>query len=293
MPNDNTIMFARTTTHEPSLLAVQLENSKNIPARARTPTNITITSSNSTVISKILSVSIGVGQDYAAIALTANVPGTTTLTLTTPGLSTTSIPVTFLSYPSVETITGGPATIFTNQTAVISVNLALDGLPFAGAPVDWRVSSGGLVIVTPHPSNSSTSTTVSALTSTSSSAKSTRSTTPVVPSGTPIANDTTGKLGTSTVTFHPTKVGSVMITAVVTPGGLLEKTLNFTVTVSAPPPSVVSTKAKGSLVQELMTFPLLLVPVGGAGGAVAAVFLVRKRRGGGAKGEEEFDTSFE
>lgn len=258
VPDDNTIMFSRTTTSQLSLLAVQLKDSADNPARARAPMNITITSSNSTVISKTLAASIGVGQDYVAIPLAANVPGKTTLTLSTPGLSTTSIPVTFLSYPASETITGGPATIFTNQTAVISVNLALDGAPFAGAPVDWRVSSGGLVIATPHLSNSTNSTTVSALTSTSGSVRSTRSTAPLAPSGKSIANDTTGKQGTSTVVFHPTKAGSVVITAVVTPGGLLEKTLNFTVTVSAPPPSAVSAKAKGSMVQELTTFPLLL-----------------------------------
>jgi len=291
IPDGNTILFSRNTINELSLMAVQLKDSANNPARARATMNITITSSNSTVISKILTVGIGVGQDYVAIPLAAKVPGKTTLTLSAPGLSTTSIPVTFLSYPSVETIAGGPAAIFTNQTAVISVNLALDGAPFAGAPVDWKVSSGGLVIGTPHPTNSSSGTTTSTSTATSSSARS-KSTT-LAPAGTPAVNDTTDKLGSSIAVFHPTKAGSVLITAEVTPGGLLAKTLNFTVKVSSPPPSVVASKQKASLVSELTTFPLLLVPVGGAGGAAAAVFLIRKRKGGGAKGEEEFDTSFE
>ena len=290
IPDGNTIMFSRSITNEPSLLAVQLESSTNVPARARTPVNITITSSNSTVISKVLSVTIGVGQDYAVIPLAANVPGRTTLTLTTPGLATTSIPVTFLSYPSVETITGGPATIFTNETAVISVNLALDGSPLSGAPVDWRASSGGLVVGTPHASNTSASTTASASTVTTAS-KSTKST--AASAGTAAINDTTDKLGNSIAIFHPTKAGSVLITAYVTPGGLLAKTLNFTVQVTTPPPAVAATKAKASMVQQLTSFPLLLVPIGGAGGAGAAVFLVRKRRAGGAKGEEDFDTSFE
>jgi hypothetical protein len=94
--------------------------------------------------------------------------------------------------------------------------------------------------------------------------------------------------------FHPTTTGNVVITALIAPGGLLAKTLNFTVQVSAPPPSATSTKVKHSMVQELTTFPLLLVPVGGAGGALAAVFLIRKRKsGGGSSGDEEFDTSFE
>lgn len=292
VPDGNTIMFSRTNSSALSLLAVQLEDSGNNPARARAPMNITITSSNSTVISKVLAVGIGVGQDYVAVPLAANVPGRTTLTLSTPGLSTTTIPVTFLSYPSVEKIVGGPATIFTNQTAVISVNLALDGLPFGGAPVDWRVSSGGLVIATPHTTNTSSSTT-SALTVTSSSTKSTRSTTTLAPTGTSAVNDTTDKLGSSTAIFHPTKAGSVLVTAIVTPGGLFAKTLNFTVQVSAPPPSGAAAKQKANVAQELITFPLLLVPVGGAGGAVAVVFLVKKRKGGKDAGDQEFDTSFE
>jgi hypothetical protein len=77
-------------------------------------------------------------------------------------------------------------------------------------------------------------------------------------------------------------------------GGLLTRTLNFTVQVTAPPASAgAATHAKASLIQELTTFPLLLVPIGGAGAAVAVVFLIRRRRGGGESGEENFDTSFE
>ena len=294
-PNDNTIMFTPNPSHQFSLLAVQLQDSAKHPARARAPTNITITSSNSTVISKPLTVVIAVGQDYAAIALTSKVPGKTTLTLSTPGLSTTSLQVTFLSYPSAETIAGGPAAILMNQTAIVSVSLSLDGTPLAGAPINWNVSSGGLVISTVHVSNSSSSTTTNTSTVSSSSVKSTKSTATLAPSGTLAANDTTDKLGSSTAIFRPSKTGSVLITATIYPaGGFLSKTLNFTVQVSTPPPSAHATKAKASLVQELTTFPFLLVPVGGAGGAIAAVFLIRKRKsGGGTKGDEEFDTSFE
>ena len=293
-PNDDTIMLTPNASQQFALLAVQLQNSLNNPARARAPMNISVTSSNSTVISKVLTATIGVGQDYALITLAAKVPGKTTLTLSTPGLSIASLSITFLPYPGVETITGGPATIFTNQTAVISVNLALDGVPLVGAPVYWKASSGGLIISTPHPSNSSNSTTTSTSTTSSSSTKS-KSTTTLAPTGIPAVNDTTDKLGSSIAILHPTKSGSVLITAFVpSSSGILSKTLNFTVQVSTPPPSANAAKAKASLVQELTTFPLLLVPVGAAGGAVAAVFLIRKKRsGGGAKGDDEFDTSFE
>jgi hypothetical protein len=293
-PNDNTIMFTPSGSRQFPLLAVQLQDAANNPARARAPMNITITSSNSTVISKVLTLVIGVGQDYAAITLAANVPGKTTLTLSTPGLTTSSIDITFLSYPSVETITGGPATIFTNETAVVSVNLALDGAPLVGTAIDWKASSGGLVVSTPHPTNSSNSTTTTSTSTASSTLKSTRSTTTTAPAGTATVNDTTDRLGSSIAIFHPNKSGSILITATVAPaGGLLTKTLNFTVQVSTPPPSAHAVKAKAGLVQELTSFPLVLVPIGAAGGAIAGVFLIRKRKSGGAKGDEDFDTSFE
>ena len=246
-PNGDTIMFTPSASSASPSLAVQLQDSGGNPARARVPMNITITSSNSTVISKVLTAVIGVGQDYASFPLTANVPGTTTLTLSTPGLSTASIIIHFLGYPSAETITGGPAQIFVNQTSVISVNLALDGSPLAGAAVDWKASSGGLVIATSHPTNSSNSTTTSSTSSTTT--KSTKSTAAVVPAGVPTVNDTTDKAGSSEAIFHPSRTGSVLITAVVAPGSLLTKTLNFTVQVTTPPPSTHATKAKASLVK--------------------------------------------
>jgi len=289
-PNGNVIVFSPTTSRQLPLMAVQLLDATGNPARARAPMNITVTSSNSTVISKVFTALIGVGQDYASIPLEAKAPGVTTLTLSTPGLSTASLIVNFLAYPGQETLTGGPASIFMNETAVVSVNVALDGSPVAGTVVDWKASSGGLVIVTQKPTNSSIATAAS---TSSDASESTRSTIAPQPTGVPAANVTTDSRGISEAIFHPAHAGSVLITAVVAPGALLTKTLNFTILVSAPPVSTKTEKAKGSVVQDLTTFPLLLAPVGGAGGAVAAVFLVKKRRGGKADGDQEFDTSFE
>lgn len=289
-PDGDAVMFTSSTQGQLPVLSVQLQDSGGNPARAREPMNITITSSNSTVISKVLTAVIGVGQDYASIPLAAKVPGRTTLTISTPGLSTASIGIDFLSYPNSETISGGPLKIFTNQTSVLSVNVLLDGTPLVGAPVNWKASDGGLTVATVHTNSTATSTTA---TTTSSATKAKSTTTAVAIRAEPLANDTTDKSGTSTVVFHPTAPGSAVITAVVAPGGFLAKTLNLTVQVSAPPAPKVAVKAKPTLVQQLTTFPMVLVPVGGAGGAVAAVLVIRKRRGGGGTGDEDFDTSFE
>jgi hypothetical protein len=280
-PNANTVMLTPGASTQKPFMAVQLADSAGNPARARTPTNITITSSNSTLIAKTLTAEIGVGQDYVRVPLTSAAPGRATLTFSTPGLSVASLSITFLPYPNVDTISGGPTKIFANQTSVISVKAALDGSPQVGVAVDWNASSGGLVIVTPSSSNTP------ANSSNSTQSTSTRAVAPLA-----AVNDTTSKTGSSIAIFHPTKTGSVLIVAVVAPGGPLEKTLNFTVQVTIPPPST-GTTAKPSLVQQFTSFPLLLVPVGAAGGGGAAAFFVIRRRGKGGGAGEDFDNTLE
>jgi len=290
-PDANNVMLTAGTGNAPPPMAIQLTDSGLNPARARAPMNITITSSNSTVIPTVQNAIIQIGQDYTTIPLSARVAGQTTLTLSSPGLKVASLPMTFLAYPSVETLTGGPAKIFTNQSSILVATVSLDGQPEAGAPVSWSAPSGGFIIATSHTTNSTTisaTSFVAAQTSTSTR----KSTTTTALATLPIANDTTDKTGTSTAIFHPAKIGTVVVTAVVSPQGLPTKTLNFTVTVTAaPPPPVV--KHKATLVQQLTTFPLMLVPVGGAGGAVVLVLLVRRRGGSKGGGEEEFDNTFE
>ena len=99
--------------------------------------NITITSSNSTVIPKVLSAVIGIGQDYVASRSRPSPRDRRRSRFPLQASQWLRSSITFLPYPASETITGGPAKIFTNQTAVISVAWPRStGLPLAGAPVD-------------------------------------------------------------------------------------------------------------------------------------------------------------
>ena len=279
-PNQGVVVVSTGNFTQPPL-AVQLEDSSGNLAQARALTNITITSSNSTVVPEVQNASIGVGSTFASVPLDANAPGTTTLTISAASLATASIRVTFLPYPSQETLTGGPATIFLNDTAVVVASVSLDGMPVPNVPVYWNSSSGGLVITTAHPSNTSSAALVSTTTSSTRAA-------PLVPLAS--ANDSTSSGGQSVAVFHPTKLGAAVITVVIAPGGIFEKTFNFTVNVTPPPLS----HEKAGLLQRITTFPLIIAPIGGAAGAGAVVLLVlRRRRGGGAPGEEDFDTSFE
>ncbi len=288
-PDGNKIMA--TPAGPLPLIAIQLEGGGLTPARARTAMNISITSSNSTVLAKVLIIGVTIGQDYVLVDAAPLVPGTTTLTISTPGLSVATLSVTFLPFPVTETISGGPSKIFTNQTAFVSVVASLDGAPLKGTSVHWNASSGGLIVATQHPSNSSSTTTTTTTQTTTKSATSTRSSTAASPPGSPSIDDTTDKTGSSVTIFKPSKPGLVLITATMAPIGLPSKTLNFTIQVTAPPAAVA--KAGPSLTQQLTSFPLLLLPVGGVGGAVAVTFLLIRRRGKGAAGSEDFDSALE
>jgi hypothetical protein len=284
-PDGNRIIAASATQLQ--LVAIQLEGGASTPARARAPMNISITSSNSTVLPKVLTVDVAVGQDYVQLNITPVVPGSTILTISTPGLAVATMPITFLPYPLVETISGGPPKIFTNQTAIISVNTMLDGAPLQGTPVHWKASSGGLIVATPPSTNSSITTSVLASASTS-----TRSTSTASPTGLPTVDDKTDKTGSSSMIFKPSKPGSALITAVVTPANQPSKTFNFTVQVTAVPTGAGGSKGSPSLIDQLTSFPYILAPIGGAGGAGAAVFFFLRRRGkGGAATDEEFDNA--
>ena len=136
------------------LLSIQLQGASQTPARARAPMNVTITSSNSTVIKDTLTAIIDIGKDFVTIPIVPLVPGTTTLTFTTPGLTTASLAVIFLPSPITESISGGPASIQTGQTAVVSMTVVLDGTGLRDANVQWSVSSGGLTVVTQHTTTS-------------------------------------------------------------------------------------------------------------------------------------------
>ena len=287
IPGGGRVLWPKSSDQTLPLAAVQLQDSAGNPARARVPLNITVSSSNSTIIPKLITVQVGIGQDYLLLPLNPVVPGSTTLTISSPGFTVSTLPVVFMPYPSDEAITGGPASILSNQTAVISVSVTLDGSPLHGASVHWTTgnANGGFTIATP-PSTNETSTTSSTTTTTSS----TRAAPP--PVGSPTVTDTTDKAGSSVVIFKPTKTGVAKISAAITGPGIPNRTLNFTVAVSPPPPSAAA-KQGPSLTERLTTYPLVLVPIGGAGGAIAAVILIRRRGGKGGSSDEEFDTSFE
>ncbi|TLX99583.1 MAG: hypothetical protein E6K90_06270 [Thaumarchaeota archaeon] len=132
------------TAKEHPVFGVQLQDSLGNPARARVTTNVTVTSSNTTVISKSFTISLKGGQDYVISRLSILAAGATQLTVSSEGLAAAVIPITVIAYPLQATLSASPPTIFTNQTSTVIANVVLAGKGFPGAKIGWLVHSGSL-----------------------------------------------------------------------------------------------------------------------------------------------------
>ena len=127
-----------------AFFVIQLLDTSGNPARARVSTGVTITSSNTTVFDKTLQVTLNPGVDLLKVPIKTKVPGTSTLTLSSPGLTSTSVDLTLLPLPYVVQISPVADTIFANQTASITVSAQLLGKAVKGVQVNWNSSSGAL-----------------------------------------------------------------------------------------------------------------------------------------------------
>ena len=179
------------TAKEHPFLAVQLQDSSGNPARARVRTNATVTSSNTTVISKPFKITFKGGEDYVLAQLSLLAAGTTQLTVSSEGLATAVIPITVVPYPLQATIFASPPSIFTNQTSNVIANVVLAGKGFPGAKIGWLVHSGS----------------ISSL------------------------NSTTDKGGSALVTFSPKAPGVGSVTAVISSGAFGVRNLTATIAV--------------------------------------------------------------
>ncbi len=132
-------------------LAIQLQDQNGNPARARQMTNLTITSSDNTVINKTLRATVAPGKDYVRVPLSPSHPGTTILTVFTQGLSPATIQAEFIAYPLKVEIGASSLSILINQTSRLSLKVLLDGQPLPKVRVDWKATLGSIT-----PKNSTT-----------------------------------------------------------------------------------------------------------------------------------------
>ncbi len=179
------------TAKEHPVFGVQLQDSLGNPARARVTTNVTVTSSNTTVISKPFTISLKGGQDYVISRLSILAAGTTQLTVSSEGLAAAVIPITVMGYPLQATLSASPPSIFTNQTSTVIANVVLAGKGFPGAKIGWLVHSGSLSS----------------------------------------PNSTTDRNGQATVTFSPKAPGVGSVTAIISGGAFGVRNYTTTIVV--------------------------------------------------------------
>jgi hypothetical protein len=127
-----------------SVMFLQLQDSAGNPAKARLPTQLTITSSNTAVFNKTLQVQIPQGGSYVAVPIVPSQPGTTTFTIISPGLTTAMAQLQALQSPFSAQISASSLVIFSNGTATVTFTMTLDGQGVSGVNVAWT-SSGGTV----------------------------------------------------------------------------------------------------------------------------------------------------
>ncbi|MDA4118265.1 MAG: hypothetical protein OK455_07970 [Thaumarchaeota archaeon] len=145
------VTFSSTSKSSP-LFVVQLQDSQGNPARARQTTNIVITSSNSLVMNKSISLTIAPGLDYAIGSLVGAGAGAGTFTASSPGLGSSTADLQLLQYPVVLTLTPGKPVIYANQTTSLVFTATFLGKPISNASVTW-VGMNGIAI----PANGTTS----------------------------------------------------------------------------------------------------------------------------------------
>jgi hypothetical protein len=142
------------------ILVIQLQDSNGNPARARVLTNITVTSSNSSMMSLPLHLSIKVvkvgqsyvGQDYVRTLLNASGSGLSVLTASSQGLLSSQVNLQLAQSPLIVTLSPsvsgatpyGSSTMYTNSTAVMTLSISFLGQPVQNLTVQWTATLGSI-----------------------------------------------------------------------------------------------------------------------------------------------------
>lgn len=126
------------------ILVVQLQDSAGNPARAAKNITALVTSSNSSLLSTPIPLTIYKGMDYVMKTLDVLLTGSTTLTITSPGLVPTSTSVTVSPLSLSVTRTPSLTTILANETQSLQLTILMEGSPVTGATTHWSTTVGVL-----------------------------------------------------------------------------------------------------------------------------------------------------
>jgi hypothetical protein len=229
-----------TSVGNSPILVIQLQDSNGNPARARVVTDITVTSSNGSMVSGPLHLSVAKRVDYVFTHLTASGSGQSILTASSQGLSSSHVGLQLArspladqlsaSYPAVKPYVGG--TMYSNGTATMTLSVSFLGQPVQNLTADWTVTGGTIL---PNPTK-------------------------------------TGPSGTTSTTFTPSAIGVANITALASSPQTGPISLTYIITVIQTP-----TRPAPTLLDRIRGFWYLIV-VAVAAALVAAFYLFRMRR---------------
>jgi hypothetical protein len=233
-------------------LVVQLQDSQGVPAEARTPANVIISFSNSSLVQTPITLTIPKGSDLAYTNVTLANATTGTFSAISNGLSSAYAKFAAQPLAVADSFIANPPTVQLGQTTSIVFTLKSQGNPVGGAALAWTSVGGS------------------------------------VSAGTKVTDSS----GTWTAAFTPDTAGLATVT--ITADSPLMGPLNATVYVTV---LAIQVKQNQSIVQELVTFPYVLIPVAVAAAAAVMAFLfIRRRRRGkeadGALSDEEQGFSF-
>ncbi len=137
--------FVATKDNRP-ILVIQLQDGSGNPARARVLTNITVTSSDSSMVRGPLHVGVKAGQDYAYVLLVASGSGQSVLTASSQGLSSSQVTLQLAVSPPVDQLSATlPNGLFySNDTATLTLTVSFLGQPVQNMNVSWTATMGSI-----------------------------------------------------------------------------------------------------------------------------------------------------
>ena len=124
---------------------IQLQDAKGVPAEARSPANIIVSFSNTSLLSSPIALTIPRGTDlaYGSVPLPRGTEGT--FTAISNGLYSTSVAFEAQRLSVAASMGPSSSTIHSNQTATVYFSLRFQGRPVAGAALTWTATDGTIV----------------------------------------------------------------------------------------------------------------------------------------------------
>ena len=145
-------LFATSMGSSP-ILVLQLQDSSGNPARARQLTEITVTSSNASMVSGPLKLNISTGGDDILTHLSVSGSGSSLLTASSQDLSSSEVSLQLVKSPLSIRLSGYLpfGELYSNETLRMTLSVYFLGEPVKGANVTWMATGGSVI-----PSSTST-----------------------------------------------------------------------------------------------------------------------------------------